>query len=496
MISIGLTAASVPYAAVDVTVPAPLAVAWLPIVAAVAWALTPTGRSSETQPGADGERSAAARILRPRWIGVAVVVVLAAFTVAGLPDGRLHVTVLDVGQGDAILVESPAGATMLVDGGPDPDRTLRRLGAALPFFERTIDVVVVSHPHQDHVAGLVDVLGRFDVGVVVHAGIPFDNPAYEQLLADATASGVDVVRGRAGTVIRLDATTIVEVVYPTDDDAAAPLPDGDINNGSLVLLLRHGAFDALLTGDAEEPVERTLVQRELVGPVELLKVGHHGSSSSSRPEFLARTRPAIAVISAGAGNEYGHPTAQTLAALANVDAAAVFRTDLHGDVEVVADAATWYVRSGGPPAAGRSQPSEPGADGGGSIGLCQSLTERPHARSSPTPSCRAAWWSTRRAWLESRSPPAGCSPRRAYRSTARSSKRRRCCTTSTRPRSSAAVVSTGSLAPACSRRRATRSWRSRSPPIRSRACSTTIGSLGAGRRSSWPSRTGTLPRSS
>ena len=135
--------------------------------------------------------------------------------------------------------------------------------------------------------------------------------------------------------IALDATTSLEVLYPGAADAAAPLPEGDINNGSVVLLLRHGGFAALLTGDAEAPVESMLVERGLVPRVDLLKVGHHGSHSSTTPSFLAAADPAVAMISAGVDNEYGHPAPETLATLASAGGIVVLRTDLHGDVEVI-----------------------------------------------------------------------------------------------------------------------------------------------------------------
>ena len=133
--------------------------------------------------------------------------VLLAISIASRPDGLLHLTVLDIGQGDAILVESPDGGTMLIDGGPDPELTLRRIGANLPFFARRIDLLVLSHPHQDHVAGLVDVLDRFRVGAVLHAGIPFGNPAYDRLLTDAARTGVRVAALRTGQALDLGAGT-------------------------------------------------------------------------------------------------------------------------------------------------------------------------------------------------------------------------------------------------------------------------------------------------
>ena len=271
--------------------------------------------------------------------------VLLAISIASRPDGLLHLTVLDIGQGDAILVESPDGGTMLIDGGPDPELTLRRIGANLPFFARRIDLLVLSHPHQDHVAGLVDVLDRFRVGAVLHAGIPFGNPAYDRLLTDAARTGVRVAALRTGQALDLGAGTTARVLYPTQADAEAPLPEGDINNGSVVLRLEFGGFAALLTGDAEAPIESLLASRGLLEAVDVLKVGHHGSNSSTTPGLVDAIHPSVAIISVGAGNEYGHPAPETLATFASRPGIAVFRTDLQGDVEVVTDGTTLRVRT-------------------------------------------------------------------------------------------------------------------------------------------------------
>ena len=150
---------------------------------------------------------------------------------------------------------------MLVDGGPDPERTLRELGRALPFDRRTIDLLVLTHPHQDHVAGLVEALARYRVRTVVDPGRDYDNPTYGRFLAGARREpGGNVLLGRAGMAFRLDPTTTIRILYPTADDATAPLPEGDINNASVVMLLEHGPFTALLTGDAELPVEAVLAR--------------------------------------------------------------------------------------------------------------------------------------------------------------------------------------------------------------------------------------------
>jgi len=469
MIALGTGMASVPYASVGVTVPPPLAVAWLPIVALAAWALG-TGTVSDSgkaaaEPG-DGPALAriARRVLRPLPMTAALVLILAAISLGSLPDGRLHLTVLDIGQGDAILVETPSGVTVLIDGGPDPELTLRRLGANLPFFERRVDLMVLSHPHQDHVAGLVEVLRRYNVGALLHAGIGFENQAYDRLLADADVEpGMSIGLARSGGVVRLDADTSLEVLYPAEADATSPLPEGDINNGSVVLLLGHGAFDALLTGDAEAPIEEALVRRGLVSQIEVLKVGHHGSASSTTRALLDATRPGVAVISAGADNEYGHPAFETLAALATVPGLTVHRTDLEGDVDIVSDGREYRVRT----AAGWSvaRASLPQADAR-SIGPCPFPTAPRHAASSPMRSCRRASSSIPPASPASPWRPRGCSPRRRSPSTAHSSRRRRCSTTSTRTRFGAPVASTGWSARDGSRRRATPSSPCRSPPTR------------------------------
>ena len=496
IIVLGSMVASVPYAAVHASLPAPIAVAWLPVLGLATWALRSDGEPSHTVPRTahEGLASIVQRVMRPLPIGAALIVVLAVISFGSRPDGRLHMTVLDIGQGDAILVEAPSGTTMLVDGGPDPELTLRRLGANMPFFARRIDLMVLSHPHQDHIAGLVEALDRFEVGTLVHAGIAFENPAYDRLLADAGAErGLTATLARGGSTLALDPATSVDVLYPTAADASAPLPEGDINNGSVVLVVHHGGFAALLTGDAEAPVEAILVSRGLLPVVDVLKVGHHGSTSSTTPGLLDAVRPTAAIISAGADNEYGHPAPETLAALAAHPETAIFRTDRDGDIEVVTDGRAYRVRTN----AGWSDPRPVHAHRPtGSIGPWPSQTEPPRGACSPTPACLMASWSTPRAWLAWQWPPPAWWPRRRFRWTARSSRRLRCSMTSTRSRSGARAASTASSAPGVSRLRGTPSSPCRSPPTRFTRSSTTIAFPSAGRRSSWPWPTGTLLRSS
>ena len=494
---LGTALGSVPHAAVDVAVPPALAVAWLPMLALASWAIRePDAPPPDAAPPADppGRVSPIVRrLVRPVPFGSGLVAILLAITVASRPDGLLHVTVLDIGQGDAILIEAPDGTTTLIDGGPDPELTLRRMGANLPFFARGVDLLVVSHPHQDHVAGLVEVLERHRVGTLLHAGIPFENPANDRLMADARRGAIPTVLARAGQRIDMGTGASATVLYPAQADVDAPLPDGDINNGSIVLRLAMGGFTALLTGDAEAPVEAALVSRGAVGPVDVLKVGHHGSNSSTTPAFVDAVRPSIAIVSSGEDNEYGHPAPETLATLATHAAIAVFRTDLHGDVEVVTDGTTLRVRTDD----GWTGPLPVhGAVSVGSIGRWPSPTATPPDDCLETPGCRRGSWSTPGESLVSPWRPPGWSPRRRSRSTAPWSRRPRCSTTSTRSRFAGPAASTGWSERCGSRRSGTRSSRCRSPPIRCTRSWTTIVIRSAGPRSSWPSPTATSGRSS
>ncbi len=353
---VGEVAGGLPLAAVELQPPPWLPLAWYPLVTLAALrprrgeapaaelGLVP-GAATTSPAGAAGV--AARRLLRPRLFGGGALAILVAATLLTQPDGAIHVIALDIGQGDAILVIAPDGTTMLVDGGPDPERTLRELGRALPFHRRTIDLLVLTHPHQDHVAGLVDVLGRYRVRTVVDPGRAFDNPTYRRFQADAAREpGATLLLGRAGMTFALDPSTSLRLLFPSADDAAAPLPDDDINNASVVMLLEHGPFRALLTGDAELPVEAALLARGEIGPVTVLKVGHHGSRSSTSEELLAAARPTIALISCGIENDYGHPAPQTLAHLAAHGIAAL-RTDRDGTSEVRADGAEVVARARG-----------------------------------------------------------------------------------------------------------------------------------------------------
>lgn len=263
---------------------------------------------------------------------LALGVVLAVFTGANaLAAGRpraLTVTFFDVGQGDAALVRSPDGATILIDGGPDPEEVAAKLAAT---GVHRLDVVVATHPHADHVAGLPAVLARYPVGVVLDPGCPGDSPFYAAFLRAVAASGDPVRHPRAGQHLQVGDVSI-EVLGP---EHCAHGTDSDPNNDSLVLRVSVGEDAVLFPGDAEVPEQTEVLRDErLLLSATVLKVAHHGGNTSL-PALVAAIGATVAVVSVGP-NRYGHPVPAVLAGLAH-DGMRVFRTDRAGDVTVTFD---------------------------------------------------------------------------------------------------------------------------------------------------------------
>ena len=273
---------------------------------------------------------------------------LLAVVVAARPNGRLHVTVLDIGQGDSILLQGADGGRMLIDTGPDPDLLMTRLDARIPSWDRRIDVVVLTNPHEDHVGGLALLLERYRVGRVLETGMIGRGPgdaAYRRELVREQRTSTIVA---AGDQLTLDGARL-DVDWPPPDSVPPLAPDDGkkVNDTSIVLELHYGRRTMLFTGDAEEEVDPQLLARGLAanvgGHVDVLKVAHHGSRTATTNALLDAIQPRIAIISVGVGNSYGHPAPATIQRLES-HGAAVYRTDLDGSVEVATDGRDLTVR--------------------------------------------------------------------------------------------------------------------------------------------------------
>lgn len=267
-----------------------------------------------------------------RSILLAAVLVLCGANCSSAQTGSVEVIFLDVGQGDAIVVRSPEGKVALIDSGNDPGivHLLRRHGID------SIDIVIASHPHADHIGGMPAVLAGFPVRFYMDNGVPHTTATYRNVLRAVRNSDVTYLEATARTI----------ELGSVDIHVLPPMPEGDkLNNQSIGLLVEYGEFEALLTGDSEI-AELNYFMSLGVSDVTLLKAAHHGSRDAVSPAWLSRTKPAVVVISVGRGNPYGHPHEWAMRYY-RAASDALYRTDLHGDVTIQGNAdGTFVVNTG------------------------------------------------------------------------------------------------------------------------------------------------------
>jgi competence protein ComEC len=286
------------------------------------------------------------RFFRPSWVVAGCLAVAAAVAWWVVLDGtsgdRLTVSVLDVGQGDAILVETPDGQRLLIDGGARGRALAEALGEELPFWERTLDLVALTHPQEDHLNGLIEALERYDVRQVLATPLEADTAAYREWRGLIRREEVPYHEAQPGEWIDLGGGARLWVLGP----GPAALASSEPNSGSLVLKLTWGRASFLLTGDIEVAAEEALLSA-YGGAADglglrstVLKVPHHGSSTSSSPAFVRAVQPAVAVVSVGEENPYGHPSPIVLDRL---DGSLLFRTDRHGTVRLSTDGERLWV---------------------------------------------------------------------------------------------------------------------------------------------------------
>ncbi len=265
-----------------------------------------------------------------------------ALVFAAAPRGVLTVAVLDVGQGDAIYIESPTGVQVVVDGGPG-SALLQQLPKVMPLFDRSLDALIETHPDLDHIGGFVDVVGRYSVGAFVEPGIPKDTEAATVLEQEITDNNIPRYIARRGMTLDLGGGATLEVLYPDRD--VSRLNQNIANEGCVVARLVYGDVSMLLTCDMSAEMEQRVLELEGGNLAsDILKVAHHGSKYSSSDAFVAAVAPAFAAISVGARNTYGHPAQPTLDTLA-AHGVQVLRTDQEGTIVFKSDGkSVWQVQ--------------------------------------------------------------------------------------------------------------------------------------------------------
>lgn len=291
-------------------------------------------------------------------------------------DNKLHLIFCDVGQGDAILVRKNS-SEVLIDGGPDK-KVINCLSQNMPFWDRAIEVVVLTHPEADHLTGLIDVLERYKVSYFISSPVGNSSAGFKKLKSLVEEKQIPVKNLYSGgrvafeglelfalwpekswLMAQLDSSDLAAAAY-LESFAAGKAVLGvqtstNLNDFSLVFHLKYGLFDALLTGDASQSIQDEIMTVSNIPDVEVFKVPHHGSKTGIRDEFLKKANPEMAVISVGE-NRWGHPTKEVIEKLTHFYQNASFagaksnnletkilRTDKRGEIEIVTDGRSWVV---------------------------------------------------------------------------------------------------------------------------------------------------------
>ena len=259
---------------------------------------------------------------------VGIFLALPVFWVTLSAENKLEIAFLDVGQGDASLIKTPFGQNILIDGGADY-KVIEELEKELQWWDRAIDLMILTHPHDDHVAGLIFVLERYNVKKILYTGVVHSAPAYLEWLKIVKAKNVPLaIIDRPQKIIFGD-NCFFDIIYPRQSLLGKNV--SNLNNSSIIAELDCENKTVLFMGDAEIEVEEELIKTGDLRSVEILKVGHHGSNTSSHQEFLEMVNPQKAIISSGKNNKFGHPSLRIIKRLERFGAE-VLRTDTDGTI--------------------------------------------------------------------------------------------------------------------------------------------------------------------
>ncbi len=267
------------------------------------------------------------------WLGIMFGYILICFTLWELLlAGGFKIWFLDVGQGDAVLIATPSYEYVLIDGGPN-DQVINRLSEVLPFWINRIDYLVLTHPHADHVNGLVDVIRKYQISGVILSGAEYHNAAYKTLLEEVSGE-VMIVDGNWDFAL---GEVVFDLIYP--DTSLLGVAFENINDSSVVMRVIYGDLSIFLSGDLED--EAVLEGYALLADV--MKAGHHGSRTSNSAKLLEAIQPGTVIISSGVDNQFGHPASETLQRFESFGLE-IWRTDLQGTIEVSSDGEGYEIR--------------------------------------------------------------------------------------------------------------------------------------------------------
>lgn len=272
-----------------------------------------------------------------QWLAIGLVVanltvVYVAFT---RPDGLAHIYFLDVGQGDSIFIKTAENHKILIDGGSSAN-VVNLLDRLMPAWSRAIDLVILTHPHADHAAGLIEVLKRYSAREFLFNGMVYESETYTTLLQIIDERHLNIVAADTDCDYTFNQAQL-DVIYPSVDDQ----PFDDPNDSSIVSNFKYGNFELLLTGDISTKVERELIQGGLLPDIDILKIAHQGSRTSTSQSLIDVTQPEVGIISVGR-NKFGHPHMEVIDRLqqSNVH---LYRTDENGTIEVVTDGERYQI---------------------------------------------------------------------------------------------------------------------------------------------------------
>ncbi len=287
-----------------------------------------------------------------RWyvlLGLAILsIVLYSVIIQESRHGFLTFAVLNIGQGDALFIESPTGTQVLVDGGPDKN-LMKEISAVMPWYDRHIDMLVVTNPDKDHYEGFIPLMQKYSVDVVLEPGTTNKYSAYGVLEKEIADKKIPKILARRGQIVDLGGGAYLQILFPDRDVSGL-----SSNDGSIVMRLVYGDTSVMLQGDSTANVEHYLVGLDHLTPLRasslkstILKAGHHGSRTSTTEEYVTEVSPRWAVISSGANNSYGHPHKETLDTLSKLNIPA-YDTCNNGDLIFQSDGKNFVLKNKNP----------------------------------------------------------------------------------------------------------------------------------------------------